>query len=74
MNEGTLIRLRTDGVGILKPGLAFDSVTRLVGEEKKLKVSRHVRGSWKARVALKATGKREETPGGVSGFLWRHFC
>lgn len=56
MNEGTLIRFRTDGVGILKPGLAFDSVVRLVGGEKKPKVGEHVRGSWKAGMGLAAEG------------------
>lgn len=56
MNEGTFIRLRTDEMGILKPGLAFASVIWLAGEEKLPKVSRHVRGSWRARVGLIAEG------------------
>lgn len=47
----TFIRFRTDGMAVLKPALAFDSVVKLVGEEKKPKVVGHARGSWKAQWA-----------------------
>lgn len=65
MNGGIFIRFRADGMAILKPGLAFDSVFKLVGEEKKPKVGGHARGSWKVqwawqKNALKATGKKRK--------------
>lgn len=44
LNEwGTFIRFRTDGMAVLKPGLAFDSVVKLVGEEKP-QVGEYARG------------------------------
>lgn len=46
-----LIRFRTDGTAVLKPALAFDSVAKLVGEEKKPKVGGHARGSREAQWA-----------------------
>lgn len=48
MSEGTLTGLVIDGLGVLKPGLAFESAIRLAGAEK-FRVGKYVRGSLKAQ-------------------------